>query len=194
MMKLKDSEKNLGTLRKIEAAAKRCKEVTQNLLRFSEQEADQEHTQVDLAQVIKDAYSMTEQRIQSQGIETRWELPEQMPPIMGDHRQLMQVFLNLFANARTAMEQGGTLTVTAAADNGQLNIEVKDTGRGIEPDKLDRIFEPFFTTKDVWTNTGLGLSVVYRIVADHGGEISAESEPGQGSKFKLTLPVVGASA
>jgi signal transduction histidine kinase len=75
-----------------------------------------------------------------------------------------------------------------------VEVEVKDTGKGISPEHLARVFEPFFTTKDVWTNTGLGLSVAYRIVSDHGGRISAQSEEGQGSTFVVALPAGGERA
>ena len=195
LLKFKGDEKQQEILKKVETAAKRCKDVTQNLLRFSEQEADPEHVEIDLHQVLQDAYSMTEQRIEAQEIETVWELEPDMPHVLGDHRQLMQVFFNLFSNARTAMESGGKLTVQSRwSQEGGVEVEVKDTGKGISPEHLARIFEPFFTTKDVWTNTGLGLSVAYRIISDHGGRISAESQEGQGSAFTVALPAGGERA
>jgi signal transduction histidine kinase len=195
LMKFKGDEKQQEILKKVETAAKRCKDVTQNLLRFSEQEADPEHVEVNLHEILQDAYSMTEQRIQAQEIETIWELEPDLPHVMGDHRQLMQVFFNLFSNARTAMETGGKLTVQSRwSQEGGVEVEVKDTGKGISPEHLARVFEPFFTTKDVWTNTGLGLSVAYRIISDHGGRISAQSEEGQGSAFVVALPAGGERA
>ncbi|MBW1809547.1 MAG: HAMP domain-containing protein [Deltaproteobacteria bacterium] len=184
-------EKQVEMLSKIESAAKRCREVTQNLLRFSEQEEDSEHVEVNLRQVLEDAYSLTEQQLQDQDITTNWKI-ESENKVIGDHRQLMRVFLNLFANARTAMNKGGNLTIAMRlTGEGMVRVDISDTGKGIDAGQLDRIFEPFFTTKDVWTNTGLGLSVAYRVVSDHGGQISVESEPGSGSVFSVLLPANG---
>ena len=76
----------------------------------------------------------------------------------------------------------------------EVEIAVADDGKGIAPDALPRIFEPFFTTKDLWSNVGLGLSVSYRIVAEHGGRIRVESEPGRGSTFTVALPAAPAAA
>jgi two-component system NtrC family sensor kinase len=195
LLKSKGDEKQQEILKKVEIAAKRCKEITQNLLRFSEQEADPEHVEVDLHEILQDAYSMTEQRIQAQQIETVWELEPELPHVLGDHRQLMQVFFNLFSNARTAMETGGKLVINSRwSQEGGVEVEVRDTGKGIPPEHLQRVFEPFFTTKDVWTNTGLGLSVAYRIISDHGGRIAARSEVGKGSAFTITLPAGGERA
>jgi len=160
-------------------------------LRFSEQEEDSEHVEVNLRQVLEDAYSLTEQQLQDQDITTNWKI-ESENKVIGDHRQLMRVFLNLFANARTAMNKGGNLTIAMRlTGEGMVRVDISDTGKGIDAGQLDRIFEPFFTTKDVWTNTGLGLSVAYRVVSDHGGQISVESEPGSGSVFSVLLPANG---
>ena len=95
------------------------------------------------------------------------------------------------ANARTSMPAGGTLTVRTAhpsQPDGQVALAVEDTGRGIAPEIRERIFEPFFTTKDDWSNVGLGLSVSYRIVEEHGGRIEVASEVGRGSTFTVYLP------
>ncbi len=186
-------EKTTHMLQKIEAAARRCRDVTQNLLHFSEQEEGAEHVRVDMTSALRDAYSLTEQQMLDLGIKTRWEVEPGLL-VMGNRRQLMRVFLNLLTNARTAMKNsGGDLYIGAARhDHGQVRVEVRDSGKGIAPDNLPRIFEPFFTTKDVWTNTGLGLSVAYRIVADHGGHIEVESQPGRGSRFLVFLPVLPA--
>ncbi|HUU02857.1 MAG TPA: ATP-binding protein [Myxococcota bacterium] len=195
LKKLESSPRELEMLKKIESAAKRCREVTQNLLRFSEQEEDPEHVEVDLDQVLGDAFSLTEQQLREQNINTSWDVIPGVK-VTGDHRQLMRVFLSLFSNAKTAMrEKGGVLIVRSnKVSAGEVKVMVADTGKGIPPEQLDRIFEPFFTTKDVWTNTGLGLSVAYRVIADHGGRIEVESEPGRGSTFSVFLPVAGENA
>ncbi len=183
------------SLQKIEAAAKRCRDVVQNLLRFSEQEPDAEHQPCDLNAVLRDAHSLTAARMAAAGIEVEWDLADDLPVVPAAPRQLMQVFLNLYDNARTAMQNGGKLRIgsrrTAA---GEIEISIADEGRGIDPQHRERIFEPFFTTKDVWTNTGLGLSVAFRIVSDHGGRIEVDSQPDAGAVFRVVLPVPAAAA
>jgi len=126
-------------------------------------------------------------------------------PIIADATQLHQVLMNLCVNARDAMPEGGTLTITAknvrlakhdtqlgakAVDGPYVLLTVRDTGHGIPPELIDRIFEPFFTTKAVSQGTGLGLSTVLGIVRSHGGFITTYSEPGQGSSFNVYLPAV----
>ena len=192
--KLQLDEKSRNSLEKIEASAKRCRDVIQKLLRFSEQEAEPEHLPCDLNKIIKDAFSLTEQSILSSGIQVRWELTDNLPKVLGASNQLMNVFLNIFNNARTAMKDsasGSRLTIRSeVSDDGLLAVTIIDNGKGIESENLDRIFEPFFTTKDVWTNTGLGLSVAFRIVADHGGKIDVISKPSDGTSICVRLPVI----
>ncbi|MBN2499092.1 MAG: HAMP domain-containing protein [Deltaproteobacteria bacterium] len=181
--------KTREVLSEIEGSAKRCRDVIQKLLHFSEQEEEHDHLPVDLNKVVEDAFSLTRQRFESQQIEVRWNLDADLPELLGDQRQLMQVFLNLLSNARTAMPDGGVLEIETSRRESEIVAQVRDTGRGIPPEQIDRIFEPFFTTKDVWTNTGLGLSESYRIITDHGGRIVVESTLGSGSSFKVVLPV-----
>jgi signal transduction histidine kinase/ActR/RegA family two-component response regulator len=135
------------------------------------------------------------------------ELPPELWLVSGDHTQLAQVLLNLCVNARDAMPQGGTLTVSAAntsvtQEQAKLNqqarpgphvlLSVTDTGTGIAPDVLDKIFDPFFTTKEQGKGTGLGLSTVQGIVRSHGGFIEVYSDPGKGSRFAVYLPALEA--
>lgn len=108
--------------------------------------------------------------------------------VEGDSARLTQAFLNLLSNAADASPRGGRVEVRARKGAGALSIEVEDWGGGIADDKRDRIFEPFFTTKDPGEGTGLGLPLVYRIVADHGGSITVDSQLGMGTRFTLRLP------
>jgi signal transduction histidine kinase len=193
LLKLPPEDPRREALVKIERAAKRTRDVVQKLLRFSEADGGTEHQPCDLHQVMEDALSLTQERILAQGVQVQWERAAEDPVVLADARQLTQVFLNLLDNARNAMPAGGRLTLATRRLADGVLAEVRDTGRGIPPENLGRIFEPFFTTKDVWTNTGLGLSEAYRIVADHGGHLEAESRSGHGSVFRVSLPVAEAA-
>jgi signal transduction histidine kinase len=113
----------------------------------------------------------------------------ELPRVECHPNQINQVFMNLIVNACQAMGEEGTLTLTTRALSGEVEVVVTDSGVGISPDKLSRIFDPGFTTKGALVGTGLGLSIVYQIVADHGGTITADSEPDHGATFTLRLPV-----
>ncbi|MGB4594223.1 MAG: ATP-binding protein [Coriobacteriia bacterium] len=113
---------------------------------------------------------------------------EELPPVRADADQLKQVFVNLISNAVQAMdESGGTITVRSRADEGFVAVTVADTGPGIEPDELKKIFDPFYSTRD--EGTGLGLTMVHRILDEHDGHIEVASEPGTGTSFTVSLPV-----
>jgi two-component system sensor histidine kinase PilS (NtrC family) len=119
--------------------------------------------------------------------------------VLGDARQLGQVFWNLFVNAAHAMPGGGALTVSASYVTAEplkgvvcgeyVEVKVADTGRGIAPEDLKRIFDPFFSTKD--EGTGLGLAIVHRIIESHNGRLEVKSVPGTGTSFRILLPVEG---
>jgi len=102
--------------------------------------------------------------------------------------RLNQVFLNIFINAKQAIEEKGEIFITTYARDDKVFVEIKDSGEGIPQEKLDRIFDPGYTTKGVGVGTGLGLSICYQIIQDHRGEIKVESEPGQGTTFTVILP------
>src|SRR5690606_14168146 len=102
--------------------------------------------------------------------------------------KLQQVFLNLFLNARDAMQSGGWLTVATRREGRDVVAEVSDTGTGIPGELLARIYDPFFTTKAIGQGTGLGLSITYGIVREHGATIQCDSAPGAGTRFTLRFP------
>jgi signal transduction histidine kinase len=114
-----------------------------------------------------------------------------IPPVTCSPSQINQVFLNLINNAAQAIESGrGVIALTTRRhDADHVAVEVQDNGKGIPPEILPKIFDPFFTTKDVGKGTGLGLSIVYKIVEQHGGQISVDSAPGVGTKFTVVLPL-----
>jgi signal transduction histidine kinase len=114
-----------------------------------------------------------------------------IPPILINERKIKQVFMNLIMNAKHAVGKTGTIKVTTKLNRSKNRAYIKiiDTGNGIEKKNLSRIFDPFFTTKPTGEGTGLGLSVSYGIIKNHGGEILVESRRGKGSTFTVVLPV-----
>jgi len=119
-------------------------------------------------------------------IECVLNLAENLSPVDFDVGLMRQAFLNLIKNAAAAMSGGGTLTITTEDAEGEIRITVADTGKGISEEDFPKIFEPYFTTKE--TGTGLGLTVVFRVVKEHKGEIDVVSREGDGTVFTITLP------
>jgi signal transduction histidine kinase len=150
------------------------------------------NTDVDLRKVLHTSLDLVGYRIRETGIDLRREIDPRLPHIRGDASRLTEVMVNLLANAIDAMPKGGDLLVRASeARSGEVHVEVHDTGEGISPERLPRIFDPFFTTKEPGRGTGLGLSITHGIVKDHGGEIWAQSEPGKGTTFVISLNAGG---
>jgi len=124
-------------------------------------------------------------------IRTVSNLDPNLPPTLADPGQMQQVFLNLLMNALDAMPEGGTLTVSTAVEGGRrIQIEIRDTGKGIDEETREKIFRPFFTTKH--KGTGLGLAVSKRFVEMQGGSISVEGNTGGGTVFRILLPAADA--
>jgi signal transduction histidine kinase len=190
MLERDEKDPDFDTLRKIELSAKRCKEITQNLLRFSQQRAQPELRPVDLNIVLRDALSLSENQIRGEGISLATELACAPVRVRADPGHLSQVVLALLSNARTAMLKSRTkqLILRTGERDGRGFLEVEDTGKGIAPEHRSRVFEPFFTTKDIWSNVGLGLSVAWRVVGEAGGTIDLRTEVGQGTCFTVWLP------
>jgi len=112
-----------------------------------------------------------------------------VPEIMASTNQMRQVMLNMFKNAKEAMPMGGTLFVRASREDDRVLIQIRDTGIGIPEAVKDKIFDAFFTTKQKVKGVGLGLSVCYGIIRDHGGEIKVKSEEGKGTTFTISLSI-----
>ncbi len=148
-----------------------------------------EHEPVQVNDVINDVVTSSAQVLKDHHISTRLLLAPRLPIIEGSRDKLKQVFLNLFLNARDAMPKGGTLSIETAQQNGGIAVTVVDTGVGIPPENINRIFDAFFTTKSKVSGVGLGLSVTYGIVRQHGGTITVKSKAGQGASFNLTFPI-----
>jgi len=180
---------NARILDKIAKQTFRASEIVNSLLNFSRtSKTDMED--LDLVRLIRETLQLIEPQLQKARVAVDLRGGENLPPVRGNAGKIQQVFLNLFLNARDAMEEGGRLTVEAASDGERARIEVRDTGRGIPPEDLARIYDPFFTTKGAKKGTGLGLAVTYGIVREHGGTIDVTSQVGQGTSFRLDLPLV----
>jgi len=163
------------------------------LLNFS-RTSSTEFGEVNLNRVIQETISLVEHQLKKAGVEVRTSLDATLGTIQGNAGKLQQVFLNLFLNARDAMEGGGVLEVRTTPGDGGALVDVSDTGHGIAPEYLNRIYDPFFTTKAARKGTGLGLSVTYGIIQEHAGSIEAFSRPGGGTRFHIELPWSKAAA
>ena len=171
--------------------ARRAADVTKNLLTFARKHAPvKQLTQIN--NIIVDVLKLRAYEQKVNGIEVKRRLAHDLPEIMVDQFQMQQVFLNIIINAEyfmTEAHNGGTLTITTKKHNGIVRISFADDGPGIPEENLSRIFDPFFTTKEAGKGTGLGLSICHGIVAEHGGQIYAKSQPGKGATFVVELPI-----
>jgi signal transduction histidine kinase len=169
----------------------RARDVVRRLLDFARQ-SESARVRGSLNEVVEDVVALTRHLIRTSGVTLKLELEKNIPWILVDVNQMKQVLLNLIHNALQAMPSGGELIISteSAARDGRewIIVSVCDTGVGIPKMDQARIFEPFYTTKGNQGGTGLGLSVTYGIITDHGGQIEVESQPGSGSKFTVWLP------
>ena len=174
-------------LRVVSRGAARTKAIVQALHNYSRGD-EQRPRELSVARSVDDTLDLLRHHLRHVQIE------KQIDPdlrITGFPGQIDQVFMNLITNAAQAVgarDQGGTVRVAAAARANDVEITVSDDGPGIAADVIPRIFDPFFTTKDVGEGSGLGLSIVHGIVDRHGGRIEVESQLGQGTTFRITLP------
>ena len=183
-----DDEQKSRMLDKIARQTFRASEIVNSLLNFS-RTSQTEFGEVDLNRVVRETAGLLEHQFRKAGIEVELDLDENLPFVRGNSGKLQQVFLNLFLNSRDAMEGGGVLRVRTSASETSALVDVADTGKGIPPDSIPRIYDPFYTTKPAKQGTGLGLSVTYGIVREHGGTIEVESLLGAGTCFRLDFPL-----
>ncbi|MFA6498829.1 MAG: DUF3365 domain-containing protein [Desulfurivibrionaceae bacterium] len=187
---LPDKVEDLGI---IEKHVKNCQRIVRDLLSFAR---NQETTRApgSLNAAIEQVVSMVSSQLAKQGITVAQNLDPDIPLLEMDTEKMKQVFMNLFINAAQAIGESGEIGIESSwlRDKGQVKVVVRDTGSGIAPEIQDKIFEPFFTTKGPRDGTGLGLSLSYGIIRDHGGEIYVQSKPGKGAAFTIILPLQGA--
>jgi len=180
-------------LSQVSTETARVGRIVSDLLAFSRR-ARPVRGPADLNAIIRSTTALVGHKIDLMAVEVRLDLADDLPPVPCDASQMQQVVINLMMNGAEAITAGGAVTVTTRArlETQEIILEVRDTGTGIPPEHLRRIFDPFFTTKDEGKGVGLGLSVVYGIVQAHGGEIDVDSQPGQGTLFRVTLPLAPA--
>jgi len=177
-------------LKLVESEIARCGEIVKDLLAFSRRtKITIESNRIE--DIIDKTLNLISHDLDMKEIQLQKSIELNLPKVQCDFKQIQQVFLNLVYNASEAMANGGTLTVTANRASGSkefLEVVISDTGSGIAKEDMENIFDPFFTTKEEEKGVGLGLSVVYGIIAKHNGTIEVESELGKGSTFKVRLP------
>jgi two-component system NtrC family sensor kinase len=182
-------ETALDYLTKMDSELTRSTRLIRNLLDFARQ-SKPSLREVDVNEIINRAFELAAHSAQLQHVQVVKELDPALPKLTADADQLQQVFTNLIINAIQAMPGGGNLTLrTSASSDGQLKIEVQDTGVGISPENMRKLFTPFFTTKREVKGVGLGLAVSYGIIQRHKGKIEVQSKEGEGTTFTIYLPL-----
>jgi len=180
------------SVERIFESALRCQKIVQNLLAFARRYPS-EKRYLGLNGIIEKTIDLKAYQLRVNNLKVIRKLDPLIPKTMLDFNQMQQVLLNLVNNAQHAIagHRGhGTLTIATSSRDGVIRLEVSDDGPGMAPDVLGKIFDPFFTTKAVGEGTGLGLSVSYGIIKDHGGRIWADSRVGEGTRINIELPVI----
>ncbi len=173
-----------GSLKQIDRATA----ITQKLSNFAKPIKEPTSQPVSVSNEVEEVLALVGHDLKLEKIEVHKEIPEDLPPIVVDRRQLQEVLFNLVRNAGQAIVPPGTVWVRARQLEGSVRIEIEDTGSGIPPDKLEKIYDPFFTTKEPGKGTGLGLFIVRQIIERNKGRISVESTVGKGTTFFLDFP------
>ncbi|MEC9490050.1 MAG: ATP-binding protein [Halanaerobiales bacterium] len=185
-----EDQKKIEYLKSIRSEAERISSIVNGLLNFSRQ-SKSEFGLVDIREVIELSLKICHYQKNYKEFKIVKEYPEDNTYIMGNFNQIQQVFINIITNAFQSMEKGDKLNilVRVTAEQNLLKIIFKDNGSGIESQYLQKIFDPFFTTREEGKGVGLGLSISYGIIKNHGGDITVESEAGKGSTFVVSLPI-----
>ena len=171
-------------------AVKRCGTITRQLLDFARQ-MEPCIEPVNIEEVVDQMISLLETEADQNQVDIEVEIQETLPQLSCDRGSLQQIFLNLAENAIAAMEDGGHIQIQireAKDEDGNLNIRISDTGKGIDEEDLKKIFEPFYSSKTEGWGAGLGLAITYGLVQEMGGDIKVKSRPGKGTRFEITLP------
>ena len=190
-------EKPRRQVETIYAEADRASKIVANLLTFARRRRAQKEP-ANLNTLIERVLELLNYDLRVRNIETELELDPALPETMVDANQVQQVFLNIIINAEQAMRAAdageGTLRIRSSREGSAVRVSFQDTGPGMNADTVRRIFDPFFTTKEAGEGTGLGLTISYGIIDEHGGRIWAESEADHGTTFLIELPIVAGVA
>jgi PAS domain S-box-containing protein len=154
---------------------------------FAVQPMDTQLADSDLNSVVNELTTFVRVELEQAGIELVEQLEEELPTLELDEKYLKQALLNLVKNAISAMPEGGELLIATRHTGDEVELSISDTGVGMSDDVMAKIFEPYFTTRE--DGTGIGLTLVYKVVKEHMGDISVVSQPGKGSSFSLLFPV-----
>ena len=189
---LKEMEQFRRYLVLMETETRRISRIVSNLLTFSRQ-SKMRLTQLNINRLIEKTLILNSNLLKINNIKVKKLMDPELPDLTGSEDQLQQVFMNIVSNATEAMESDGkgelSITTHYSSENGKITVFFKDTGVGIPDGNLSKLFEPFFTTKKRGKGVGLGLSVAYGIVRDHGGTIFVKPEEGKGNTFTVKLPL-----
>jgi len=166
----------------------RLAEMLRNMLSFSKPE-EEKRRPVKINELVEGILLVMEKQMRESNIKVETYFDQTLPEVMASTNQMRQVMLNLLKNAKEAMPKGGILSVRTSQEDHKVMVAIQDTGVGIPEELRDKIFEAFFTTKQKVKGVGLGLSVCYGIIKDHGGEIRVESEVDKGTTFTILLPM-----
>jgi len=183
-------------LQVVDSESQRCQRIVRTLLTFARRQPP-ERGSLEMATLLRAAVDLASYGMKAEGVQVGLEVEDGLPAVLGDAHQLQQVFLNILQNACQAMEDVPAprrITVRAKRDGASLRVEFSDTGPGIAAGHLSKIFDPFFTTKTVGRGTGLGLSLAYGVVQEHGGTIEARNNSEGGACITVGLPAAPASA
>jgi two-component system NtrC family sensor kinase len=186
----KDNARLSADIKTIEKHTRHCKSIVEDLLNFA-RTSTPEKSLCDIHIIIDDVIHFIQQHAKKGEIDFDKAYDRKIGKLFLDEKKIKQVFINLVMNATHAIEEKGSIQVKTIRDDSpeRVLIQVIDDGRGIEKRDVTRIFDPFYTTKPTGEGTGLGLSVSYGIIKNHGGHIHVESEPGMGTTFTVELPV-----
>lgn len=181
-----DRERVLGFVDVVNEEVDRLNRIVVDFL-FAVRPVDVQPERSDINQIIRDLMEFLRYEVREHGVETEAHLAEDLPDLDLDQKFVKQALMNLVKNSLAAMPDGGKLTFSTERRGDEVLLRISDTGEGISEENLSKIFEPYFTTKDF--GSGIGLTLVYKVVKEHKGEISVVSHPDEGTTFSILFPI-----
>ncbi|MFP4429674.1 MAG: two-component system sensor histidine kinase NtrB [Spirochaetota bacterium] len=181
-----DRERVLGFVDVVNEEVDRLNRIVVDFL-FAVRPVDVQPERSDINQIIRDLMEFLRYEVKEHGVETEAYLAEDLPDLDLDQKFVKQALMNLVKNSLAAMPDGGRLTFSTERRGDEVLLRISDTGEGIPEENLGKIFEPYFTTKDF--GSGIGLTLVYKVVKEHKGEISVVSHPGEGTTVSILFPI-----